>query len=415
MKFGCDISVKWIRLLCGGGGPPEGFSNPFLCARIKPRTQCIRERSTLKKRLNGEGNLRKRADGRYEATVMIGYRDDGRKKTISFYGRSKEEAREKLRQALEALAADTLPMPDYTFSEWADIWFEHHKGNITATTQQSYGYTLVKLKEYFGEYLLDDIMPFDIEAFLTQLREEGFSDSYLTKCRALLYQIFHKAEANDLITKNPVRFAEKMRSTEPRGRKDAFTAEEVKLLIENLPHDRIGESIKLLLGTGMRMQELLGLEKKHIAEDGSYVIIEQAVQLVRGTVVVGRPKSRDSYRTVPVPTGLWGSARYLRDNAPGKYIWEVGVKDQPCNPSHFRHQFKKALSAIEGVRVLTPHSCRHTYVSQMQALHVDIQTIQSMVGHADTDMTQHYLHVQSPIQQEAVRKFSDAFCADETE
>ena len=74
-----------------------------------------------------------------------------------------------------------LPMPDYTFSEWADIWFEHHKGNITATTQQSYGHTLTKLKEYFGEYLLDDIMPFDIEAFLAQLREDGFSDNYLTK------------------------------------------------------------------------------------------------------------------------------------------------------------------------------------------------------------------------------------------
>ena len=82
-----------------------------------------------------------------------------------------------------------------------------------------------------------------------------------------------------------------------------------------------------MLGTGMRSQELLGLERKHIAEDGSYVIIEQAVQLVRGPVVVGRPKSRDSYRTVPVPTGLWGSARYLRHNASGKYIWEVGIKE----------------------------------------------------------------------------------------
>lgn len=33
--------------------------------------------------------------------------------------------------------------------------------------------------------------------------------------------------------------------------------------------------------------------------------------------------------------------------------------------------------------MLTPHSCRHTYVSQLQALGVDMETIQSMVGHAD--------------------------------
>lgn len=44
--------------------------------------------------------------------------------------------------------------------------------------------------------------------------------------------------------------------------------------------------------------------------------------------------------------------------------------------------------------MLTPHSCRHTYVSQLQALGVDMETIQSMVGHADIEMTQHYLHVQ---------------------
>ena len=51
------------------------------------------------------------------------------------------------------------------------------------------------------------------------------------------------------------------------------------------------------------------------------------------------------------------------------------------------------------VRMLTPHSCRHTYVSQMQALGVDLPVIQSIVGHADLDMTQHYLHVQNPVKQ----------------
>ena len=49
------------------------------------------------------------------------------------------------------------------------------------------------------------------------------------------------------------------------------------------------------------------------------------------------------------------------------------------------------------------------YVSQMQALGVDLATIQSMVGHADLDMTQHYLHVQSPIKQKAVEAFNEAF------
>ena len=47
----------------------------------------------------------------------------------------------------------------------------------------------------------------------------------------------------------------------------------------------------------------------------------------------------------------------------------------------------------------------------MQALGVDIQTIQSIVGHADTEITEHDLHVQESIRQSAVQLFSEAFSA----
>ena len=81
------------------------------------------------------------------------------------------------------------------------------------------------------------------------------------------------------------------------------------------------------------------------------------------------------------------------------------------NPTHFRDVFRKSLEEAGDVRLLTPHSCRHTYVSQMQALGVDIQTIQSIVGHADTEMTEHYLHVQESIRQSAIQLFNEAFSA----
>ena len=130
--------------------------------------------------------------------------------------------------------------------------------------------------------------------------------------------------------------------------------------------------------------------------------------MVKGTATIGTPKSYDSYRTIPVPEIAQYCARNLR-NTEKKFIWETGRQDQPCNPSHFRNQFKKALEQIDGVRVLTPHCCRHTFVSQMQALGVDIETIQNIVGHADIDMTKHYLHVQEPKRLEAAQRFSEAF------
>ena len=177
--------------------------------------------------------------------------------------------------------------------------------------------------------------------------------------------------------------------------------------MEQLPCDRVGMSIRLMLGTGMRTQELLALEPKHIAEDGSIIQIRQAINQIKGTATIGTPKSRDSYRDIPVPPNLRVYAIALRE-VPCTYIWESSKTGGPCNPSHFRDQFKKAISGVQGVRVLTPHSCRHTYVSQLQSLGVSMETIQSMVGHADIDMTRPYLHVQEPKRQEAIALFDEA-------
>ena len=61
-----------------------------------------------------------------------------------------------------------------------------------------------------------------------------------------------------------------------------------------------------------------------------------------------------------------------------------------------------------GKRMVVP---KDRFLQWMQALGVDIQTIQSIVGHADTEMTEHYLHVQESIRQSAIQLFSEAFSA----
>lgn len=362
-----------------------------------------------KRRANGEGTIRQRKNGSWELAVMVGFdKITGKKKVKTFCGKTRKEVLAKYELYKAEISKDLDVNADYTFEEWADIWFNGHKDNVMPTTQENYTYTLRILKAELGGRKLKEIKPYDIEAFLKKLRNEGRSISCIAQCRGMLFQIMHKAEANDFILKNPVRFAEKMHYREPPKRKEAFSAAEVNILMEKLPKDKIGLSIRLLLGTGMRTQELLALEPRHIALDGSMIQIEQAINMHKGTAVIGTPKSRDSYRIIPIPESIRYCAIELRNTA-DKYIFEGKNKGKPCSPSNYRDKFKKALEEIPEVRVLTPHSCRHTYVSQMQALGVDLSTIQSIVGHADVNMTQHYLHVQDEIRQHAIDKFSRAF------
>ena len=360
-----------------------------------------------KKRANGDGSLRRKENGHWEIQIMDGFKSDGRRNIVSFSGKNQKEAKEKRDEYLRKKAAGLLIGQDLRFADWAERWFDRHKDYIKPTTQEHYRYTLRILVDHFGKRKLSEIKAMDIEEFLMKLRRDGRSDSSLAHCRGMLYQIFQKAAANDLIVKNPVAFAEKMRKG-PKTAKEAFTADEVRILLRELPEDKIGWSIRLMLCTGMRTQELLALEPRHIAQDGSSIVIEQAVVMEKGTGVIGTPKSYDSYRTIPVPEIARYCARNLR-NTDKKFIWEVGKVDQPCNPSHFRTQFRKTLEQIEGVRVLTPHCCRHTYVSQLVALGVDLKTIQSIVGHADVDMTLYYAHAQESSRQDAVDRFSEAF------
>ena len=188
------------------------------------------------KRSNGEGTLRKRPNGLWECTMMVGYQEDGRRRYKSFYGKTQKEAKDKAEAYKRDTAAGLYIDPNLTFQEWAQKWYEGYRDSVSPTTYESYGYTLKILVGAFGPRKLGSIKPLDVEQLLKGLRADGKSDSYLTKCRGMLYQIMHKAEANDLIRKNPVRFAEKMKAHKPVKRKEAFTQEEVKILMEQLSH-----------------------------------------------------------------------------------------------------------------------------------------------------------------------------------
>ena len=365
--------------------------------------------STRGAKKKNPGTIRCRKNGIWECMIMISNVNQKRKYK-SFYGKSPEEVEAKRDAYYEELDKPSLCAEPYKLEAWLWKWYDHHQPELKSATRESYRYT-VKLicAGPLGGIDISTILAYDIECFLRKLKEDGYSSSMISKVRGILHQALRAAEANRLIEKNPVPLIEKMRRDPPK-KKEAFTADEVRLLMERLPQTTVGWGIRILLATGMRKQELLALEPRHIAEDGSTICVEQALTRIKGTAVISTPKSFDSYRTIPVPQSVRYYAILLRKNGGAQFIFESPKNPgNPINPSFFDDLFRKALENVEGVRMLTPHCCRHTYVSQMQALGVCLETIQSMVGHADVDMTAHYLHLQEPQRQAAIEKFSAAF------
>lgn len=69
-----------------------------------------------KKRANGEGNIRKRKDGRWEGRYTAGYHPDTGKRIIkNVLGKTQAEVKDKLKKALEdAQGIDVAHADDYT-------------------------------------------------------------------------------------------------------------------------------------------------------------------------------------------------------------------------------------------------------------------------------------------------------------
>lgn len=364
-----------------------------------------------KRRANGEGSLRRRSNGHWQLTVMKGYSSNGKRSTKSFTRATQREALDAYRK-YEASLSEGLNMDaNYTFPAWADLWFAEHKKHLSASSQEGYTYTLRILKEELKDYNIKDIKPLHIETVLDNLQKKGVSRSYLSKFRGMLHQIMNKAEANDLIRRNPVPLAEKIRCRTTLTEKETYTMEECARLMAELPNDRIGMSIRLLLGTGMRTQELLALSSNSIEPDGSIIHIDCAAVKVRGTNVIGPPKSETSKRTIYVPESIRDCAIALRKMAQGRtFIWESPRNlGSICASSYFRNEYTKAIESIPGMRVLSPHCCRHTFVSLMQGLDVSLEVIQKMTGHSNLRMTQHYLHPYKDAMEKAADCFSKKF------
>ena len=112
-----------------------------------------------KRRANGEGNLRKRKDGRWEGRYTAG-RDPETGKAIykNVLGKTQAEAKAKLKAAIEeAKGLDAAKVGRYTVGQWMEVWFEHYaKVKVRPSSHQTYrGYIDNHIKPNIGKIPLE--------------------------------------------------------------------------------------------------------------------------------------------------------------------------------------------------------------------------------------------------------------------
>ncbi len=94
-----------------------------------------------KRRSNGEGNIRKRKDGRWEGRYTAGINPENGKQIFkNVLGKTQAEVKEKLKKALvDCQKLDLAKQGEYTVGTWMDTWFENvAKIKVRPSSHQPY-------------------------------------------------------------------------------------------------------------------------------------------------------------------------------------------------------------------------------------------------------------------------------------
>lgn len=184
--------------------------------------------------------------------------------------------------------------------------------------------------------------------------------------------------------------------------------DDLQKLIQALAHVEIKyrTAIYLLLDSGMRRGELLGLEWKDIHWDSCTVTIRRnSVYLPERGTYTETPKTRKSVRTIKLPQETFDMLQQYRAWQSRQRL-KLGDKWQeydrlfttwcgaPMNPSTLTGWFTSFAREIGLPEGTTLHSLRHTNASLMIATGTNVRTVSARLGHAQTSTTTDiYAHV----------------------
>lgn len=130
-----------------------------------------------KRRSNGEGNIRKRKDGRWEGRYTAGHDPESGKQIFkNVLGKTQAEVKEKLRKALEECKKiDITRTGKYTVETWMDEWFENvAKLKVRPSSHQTYrGYIDHHIAPNIGNIPLEKLSTMDLQKLYRKLMNKG--------------------------------------------------------------------------------------------------------------------------------------------------------------------------------------------------------------------------------------------------
>lgn len=275
-----------------------------------------------------------------------------------------------------------------TFAQFAEQWLAAQtfsEGTREATELRIRLHAVPIL----GADELRNIRPSAVQAWLRGLQRD-LAPTYVRVILTNVSAVFNAAVDDGLIARNPAK-ASSVRPPKLDHRKvQPWPVERVLAVVEALP-DRYRAMAVVAAGCGLRQGEVFGLRLRDIDFLRKQLRVEQQVKLVRGRLVIDKPKGGRT-RTVPLPEWVAVElAEHLRRHPAGHDDLAFTSREhKPLNRNHINgYVWRPALVAagVELGRGNGMHALRHFYASALIDAGESASAVAEYLGHADPGFT----------------------------
>ena len=386
----------------------------------------------MQKKLLTNGNVFKRTDGRWNGVVW--YLDEqGERKRKSFCGTSKPEVKAKITEYIAdfkhqiAASDESKQILRDSLSNWLRVF---KFPSVERTTYDRLEWTATHLVyPLLGDKVVGDVTSADVKATLNHWMAQGFAYTTVKKVHNLLTDYFRYLTQQELITKNPMPAAPMIKRANflaAQGKEslptfetvttfspseiEKFKVEAVRRWGNSKPIYQQSAAYILMLNTGLRTCEVLGLLNSDIDLDRRVIHLQRGVKEIakrNGTdaaggmeMKVGKLKTASSKRDVPLNQAAVNAILELRAE---RYFGEdspliADEKGSYTKPVNFRKRYYRILEAA-GIEQKGLHSLRHTFATNLvngvkqpdgtiKAL--SPRQVADLLGHSTSEITELY-------------------------
>ena len=242
--------------------------------------------------------IKKRKENTWWIRIYLGRGPDGKKEFYNetFYAPIKSLAQERERELKKKLKGQPIgPHTNImTLGQWLDAWMIDIKDSVTTRTYSTYKYNAKRIKPFIKDL---NLWTLNSEQLTDVLR--GQFENMRPRSKKNMYSFVHTVVQAAIDAKRaPQDALQGFRIPRvPKVHRDTLDREEMQMLVMASDPLRYGLVIRLLILTGARISEILGLTWDAIDFEQGYITINKSIN-IRTKELNDRPKTENSRRSI---------------------------------------------------------------------------------------------------------------------